>query len=404
MIQLNCIKCGATLSIDDAFAGGVCRCQHCGAIQKVPTPRRARPAMPGSIPTVAGSAPPPLPPAPPATRSGNEAPPPPEYAGSVAPQPPEAEPAEAAPPADDHLTRADLNHLAEAAAVSSGLRSTKLKKTSAPTPVQVEEGTPVVDYATPQPAGSSKGLIIAIVAVVVVLLLAVLVFVVFRPVSHLSNMPASPNGDGGGTGGGQGGIENIASSYNKGLDPALTLTIPNFLGVPLNGSTVIYVIDRGQGTVETFDGLRGAIMRSLSTLGPETKFQLIFWETSDERLYPTSGPDRASSENKKQAGKVVADAIAFGASKIEKPLEKALAGKPDEICIATGKFGLDQAWADEVKKLMLGKGVKVHTFAFGRSDSAAVLKSISEATGGTFRDIDLATANKLADFAPTSGN
>ena len=188
------------------------------------------------------------------------------------------------------------------------------------------------------------------------------------------------------------------------LGVALTLTVPNFLGVPLKGATIVYLIDRGQGTVETFDGLRGAIMRSLSTLGPETKFQVIFWETSGELLSPTAGPDRASPENIKQAGKVVADAIAFGASKIEKPLEKALAGKPDDICIATGKFGLDQAWADEVKKQVSGKGAKVHTFAFGRSDAAVVPKSIAAATGGTFREIDLATATKLADFAPASGN
>ena len=36
MIQLNCTNCKAKLSIDDAFAGGVCRCQFCGTIQTVP--------------------------------------------------------------------------------------------------------------------------------------------------------------------------------------------------------------------------------------------------------------------------------------------------------------------------------------------------------------------------------
>ena len=36
MISLACSNCHAALSIDDAFAGGVCRCQHCGTIQTVP--------------------------------------------------------------------------------------------------------------------------------------------------------------------------------------------------------------------------------------------------------------------------------------------------------------------------------------------------------------------------------
>ncbi len=37
MISLTCTNCRAVLEIDDAFAGGVCRCQTCGAIQTVPS-------------------------------------------------------------------------------------------------------------------------------------------------------------------------------------------------------------------------------------------------------------------------------------------------------------------------------------------------------------------------------
>src|SRR2546428_8641877 len=36
MIRLTCTTCQTILVIDDAFAGGVCRCQHCGTIQTVP--------------------------------------------------------------------------------------------------------------------------------------------------------------------------------------------------------------------------------------------------------------------------------------------------------------------------------------------------------------------------------
>src|SRR5882757_5608980 len=36
MIRITCTNCKAQLSIDEAFAGGVCRCQHCGTIQTVP--------------------------------------------------------------------------------------------------------------------------------------------------------------------------------------------------------------------------------------------------------------------------------------------------------------------------------------------------------------------------------
>ena len=36
MIRLTCANCQAQLEVDDAFAGGVCRCKHCAAIQTVP--------------------------------------------------------------------------------------------------------------------------------------------------------------------------------------------------------------------------------------------------------------------------------------------------------------------------------------------------------------------------------
>ena len=36
MISLTCTSCKKVLQIDDAFAGGVCRCQYCGTIQTVP--------------------------------------------------------------------------------------------------------------------------------------------------------------------------------------------------------------------------------------------------------------------------------------------------------------------------------------------------------------------------------
>lgn len=46
MIELTCANCRNTLEVDDAFAGGVCRCQYCGTIQTVPRPG-ARAAAPG---------------------------------------------------------------------------------------------------------------------------------------------------------------------------------------------------------------------------------------------------------------------------------------------------------------------------------------------------------------------
>jgi hypothetical protein len=48
MIELTCAKCRHVLKVDNAFAGGVCRCSRCGAIQTVPVRRRSMAPVPAS--------------------------------------------------------------------------------------------------------------------------------------------------------------------------------------------------------------------------------------------------------------------------------------------------------------------------------------------------------------------
>src|SRR5688500_4899472 len=60
MITITCTNCKTVLEIDDAFAGGVCRCRHCGTIQTVPALSR-RPVRPGTPGEAAAPAAPPAP-------------------------------------------------------------------------------------------------------------------------------------------------------------------------------------------------------------------------------------------------------------------------------------------------------------------------------------------------------
>lgn len=56
MISIICTNCKKELLLDDAFAGGVCRCQFCGAIQKVP----ATASKSSSTSAAASASPPPV--------------------------------------------------------------------------------------------------------------------------------------------------------------------------------------------------------------------------------------------------------------------------------------------------------------------------------------------------------
>src|SRR2546421_3781037 len=56
MIRINCTNCKAQLSIDEAFAGGVCRCQYCGTIQTVPKHLSSPAAAEAPVKATAGAA------------------------------------------------------------------------------------------------------------------------------------------------------------------------------------------------------------------------------------------------------------------------------------------------------------------------------------------------------------
>ena len=51
MITLVCTKCSTVLTVDDGFAGGVCRCSACGTIQAVPRKGEspAKAGTPGAV-------------------------------------------------------------------------------------------------------------------------------------------------------------------------------------------------------------------------------------------------------------------------------------------------------------------------------------------------------------------
>src|SRR5688572_25054915 len=131
MIRVNCTQCRAQLEMDDAFAGGVCRCQYCGTIQTVPSLSKLKRQ---TAPTVAAA---------PAAPAMSPASPQPHGAAS---QTAEASGREA---------------LAEAVASSSGLgrgslRSTPARQapaaTAAPGPPALQpqpEQPPPVEYARP---------------------------------------------------------------------------------------------------------------------------------------------------------------------------------------------------------------------------------------------------------------
>jgi hypothetical protein len=132
------------MQIDDAFAGGACRCQHCGTIQTVPKRLKPSPTTGKPNPTT-----------PPSTAA---APPKPLYEKKVRP---------------DLGMSSGLDELAEVVA-SSGLSSVRSRGQPAAKTVN-----PPVAVEPPQKSKSTPLLVIA--GIIILILVGVIIWMYLRP-------------------------------------------------------------------------------------------------------------------------------------------------------------------------------------------------------------------------------
>lgn len=340
MILLNCTACQTKLSIDDAFAGGVCRCQHCGTIQTVPG--RAR--------TGAGG-----------TRVG-------------------ARPQKALYQQRSRSEQAPgtgLDELADAVATSSGL-SNRLTPSATLPPGRAEQ-----PQGTSAPATQTR-MLIGIGAAVIVLLLVVIVLMMSR-------------GDDAATDPGQRSAEApvMLSTIDDGTTPQAAPQGASFCGIPLTEPSVIYLLDRGSATQSSFGYLKEAAYRSIESLGADRRFQIIFWDNGTEAAFPNL-MTFATSDNLTAIKRSAEDLAAFGQTDLKPALEKAIAQQPGAVVIATAKgWELDDAFVEMVTQVRGDAPVKIHAINIGPTPSPA-LQTIATKFGGEYRDV---TEDELQTFS-----
>jgi len=264
---------------------------------------------------------------------------------------------------------------------SSGLSGTGLQSRRLTKPIP----------KVPEKSAGSRALIVIGALVIGAGLIGLLVWIILFKDANTTNTPANnaSNVAGGGPG------SSDATSTGEGPIVRLPKT-PNIMGIPLTGPGVIYLLDRGDGTRETFDAIKGGTFKSVATLGAGIKFQIIFWETDEIKEYPQDAMRFATEDSVATCMRALGDVYAFKASRIEKSLEEAVSRKPDEIVIVTGKSGLDDEFVTTVLD-RVKSGMKVHTLCMGTGGSPAALKKIASKTGGEFREINGAMLRQLVE-------
>jgi len=332
MIRLSCTNCKTVLEIDDGFAGGACRCLNCGTIQTVPLHLKGG----GSTPA-------------------NES----EAAARKLPQSKTLYESKKSVAVGSGTGLDDLGQ----AVASSGLSGSGLG-TSKPARRTTSNLTPV------KPKQDRKTMLIGAGLGAAVVLVAVVVFFATRG--------RSPKTPGAGPGGGSSADQVVAG--------------PRFGATPIEGATVVYLLDRGSATQDYFGPMLEATYHSIESLGTDRKFQIVFWDNDEPPAsFPADGPTFASKANIEQARAALEDVIPYGRSEWDPALKRAIGSKPDAIVLITGKgWDLDEAFAGAFVAGIGSAGAKVYAISLGSASDVSVgLQKLAEQTGGVYHSLSV---------------
>ncbi len=358
MISLHCTQCKQLLEMDEAFAGGVCRCQYCGTIQTVPSKKKSKTTSSTSKALYKKGA---------------------SSSGSTAGAPAEL--------------GTGLDELAEIVA-SSGLARGSLSKPAKQPQSAGDIPTARAPVAKPKKNAMMPMLIGA--GVVIVVLAGVVVWLATRPSggSATTGVRNSPEPTAG-------------SGTSVPLTPAPTDQAPSnppapagpsFAGVSLPSGDVAFLLDRSQANDLILDAAKAATYRAVRSLGPDRKFQIIFWERKDEGIvaFPEDGMAPATSDKVEAAAKRFEDVVSYGTTELKPTIQKALKSNPSTVVILTAKgFNLEESDAAAVESAVKDHPVTIDTFSIGEAESV-VLKQIAEKTGGVYHEL---SDKKLRSFS-----
>ncbi len=379
-MKIRCTDCEKKISIDNAFAGGVCRCPYCKAIVFVPgstgaatagtrttTPAGGRPAAPPSRPITPASrpqAPGASRPSSPATSSGAFARSDVMRSGAgrptapVTPRAAEVTPTVAVPPAAEATPPAG--------------------KTAAIAQAQAKE----VDIPMADPV-RLQGIVSVILLGMIVVMIGGIVFAVVQ-----MNKNAPKKAD-----------EATAQQQAAPVTPVVKLPKVQLPDTVADGmkveSPVIFCIDSTDemgGTLPVFDGAEALVMLCVKTLSANAQYNVLLCgeRDKDDAFFNAKGMETAGKDKPDKVKDFMDNCRPSGVSNLSHGFKKALDKKPKMIVLFTTKDGKDLGGLVTDAKT---KGVKICTVALPHrgelnSDVKAGMEAIAQKTGGESRNFN----------------
>jgi len=350
MIQINCNNCKALLQIDDAFAGGVCRCRYCGTIQTVP--KHLKQSTHGEQAAVSAAA----------VKAGAA------KARTLYKKKTGTRDGESAVGSGS-----GLDELANIVA-SSGLSSQRLTRddqagTAQQTPAEAEGS---MDRRTIGIVSGAGG--------VIVLLLAVIIAMAVRDKSTGGPGIVNSSNNGGPTG------------SNNAVAPipsrSVGSSVPTFLGQPLDFATVSFVLDRSSGTINNgrLELMKVAVQRTLQQFDDSRRFQVVFWDRDNTAWsFPKSGMAAATRENLDALWAEMQNITGGGQTKADKAFKKAADVNPDAIVLIPVKPYMEDDFDAKMLRARGTSRAKVFCFSLAQPEIETELKQLARATEGAYR-------------------
>jgi len=336
MIRITCTHCRQTLTIDDGFAGGVCRCQHCGTIQTVPVPTgkaQGRGASPAAKTLYRAH-----------TRHDG----------------------------DDHHhgSGSGLDELAEVVSSSGVTNSRRLR----------QAGSAMGVFPAPlAPPKYNWAMIFGITGAAVVLTVIVTAVVMSR------------RGGGG---------NNSTPAPTTSPTPVAVENGPTFWGMKIKAQdTVVYLLDDGSSASDFLPEMQAATFESIKSLGPDRRFKVIFWR-GGEPTYPVSGTARATASELALCERMLLDAYGQGNPQVDDGLKAAMQVQPDAIVLVTAKAAqLAEDFNDNAMAIRGDSHVAIYTVGINGDSTSdpittGILAGLAQKTGGDFLNISSADLHR----------
>ncbi len=359
MIALVCTQCQSGFQVDDGFAGGVCRCRVCGTIQTVPTREdiaRGETGQGGRVMYRTEAA---------ASDSSREL----ERLSEIV--------------GGSGLTGSGLSGsgtggsgtggsgsgLGNSGFTSGGSGSGLYNKSQQRSSTRVKSPEQKPQLSTRQASPSDQQwtqtflLMIALGSMIVAGSIALVVwFALVKPGS------VSP-------------VLNTESTPTK----VVPRESPVIADINLTRSTSVgFLVDRGDATRNSLPDVKRAIIKSLETLGPTRRFQIVFWAVDGQVAAIPETPLPASPANVAQLQQPLENVSEGRSTDILPALNRSLSYNPSDIVIITAKgWQLDDSFADQVLAARPANGPRVHVIVLG--DDSGPLRRIAETTGGDYR-------------------